>query len=48
MRTLSEVITDHSEIGKAELWGNQEKRENVLLQMVCFAVLLQAEGSLTN
>ena len=29
MRTLSEDVTDHSEIGKTEIGGNQEGRENV-------------------
>lgn len=27
--TLSESVTDHSEIGRTEIGGNQEERENV-------------------
>ena len=29
MRTFSEDVTDHGEIGKTEIGGNQEDRENV-------------------
>ena len=29
MSTLSEGVTDHSEIGRTEIGGNQEERENV-------------------
>ena len=29
MRTLSNGVTDHSEIGKTEIGGDQEGRENV-------------------
>ena len=28
-RTLSEGVTDYSEIGRTEIGGNQEERENV-------------------
>lgn len=33
-RTLSEVVTNHSEIGKTEIGRNQEERENVGKSMV--------------
>ncbi len=29
MRTLSESVTGHGEIGRTEIGGNQEERENV-------------------
>ena len=29
VRTFSEDVTDHSEIGRTEIGGNQEERENV-------------------
>ena len=34
MRTLSEGVTDHSEIGKRDLGRNQEDRENAVKSMV--------------
>ena len=29
MRTFSEDVTDHGKIGRTEIEGNQEERENV-------------------